>query len=234
MLDKFKKHLDNLDDKSADYNERLDVLKRKFQNTSLQSRILFGILVILIITAGISGMHHSSLSQKASDYDLALSAAQNRNADLTEKSQTKYITTPTGANDPDAANTIKAINDLFTKITTYKTAADYGQNWTDVSKIIKDKNFLSKNGFYPPLDTPNDPQDSMIAAKGDKSKTVSVSSYEISSNSFIVFVSQVYYRNDNDLNYLDKLQTTDNAFVVNGSANQIQSVETLNQPLLNN
>lgn len=233
MFDKFKKKLDDLDSKSAGYNEGLDNLSRKFKNTTLQSRILFVVLVILVITAAISGFHNNSLKQKASTYDLALSAAQNRNADLTQKSQTKYITTPNGQNDEDAANTIKSISNLFTKMTTYTSAQDYGQNWNDVAKVVKDKNFLSEKGFYPPLDS-KDPSDSMIAAKGDKSKTVSVNAYEISSNTFIVMVSQVYYTNDSDLDYLDKLQTTDNAFVVNGTANQINSIEQLNQPLLQN
>lgn len=233
MFDKFKKNLDDLNSKSEGYNENLDRLARKLKNTSLQSRILFGILVILVITAGISGLHHSSLSQKASTYDLALSAAQNRNADLTQKTQTKYITTPTGQADETAANTIKAINDLFTKVTTYTSATEYGQNWNDVAKVVKDKSFLSKKGFYPPLDTPN-PDDSLIAARGTKSKTVDVTSYEINSETYIVFVSQVYYNNKNDLQYMDKLKTTDNAFIVTGSANNLTQVETLNQPLLNN
>lgn len=204
-----------------------------FADLSLQNKIITGASAILLIIAIILGFTHSGLKAKENTYSMALDLAQNRNASLTAKTATKVISTPNGQLDEVASNNIKQINDIFTTLTTYKSATDYANNYNKAKNTITDQSFFSKDGFLPPLDN-NDPNKSTMASENIKSAPDAVQTYEINSTTFIVLVSQFFYHNDAALNYKDKLSSTNTALIINAQGGKITKASKLNAPNLTN
>lgn len=207
--------------------------KNPLADLSTQDKIVSGISVALVIIAILLGFHHNGLSKDASQYDLALNMAQNRNAELTQKSANKVISTPNGQLDEVASNNINQLTTLFNQLTTFKSATDYQNNINTAKQTVTDQSFFSSNGFLPVLDN-SDPNKSSIATQSIKSATDSVRTYEVSSTQFIVMVSQFYYHNDKVLQYRDKLSSTSNTLLISMNGGKITKVTNLNTPHLTN
>lgn len=231
MFDRLKKsHLDKAKEKDIDNTVKKPIID--LESISKQNKILACAAIILLIIAIFLGWHHSKLQTEVNTYDLALTSVQNRHAKLTENNTT-YISTPNGQVDENAADTIKNLQKLFTQLTEYTSGQTYQDNVNLAKQSITDPSFYSKNGFLPLLDNA-DPDKSTVQLDGIKSDNNYVHVYEIDSNHYLVFVSQFLYHNSGDLDYKDKLKSTDNALYITATATKISSVQTLNQPLLTN
>lgn len=231
MFNRLKKdHLDKAKLQDIDNTVKKPILD--LESMSKQNKIFAIVAIVLFVFAVFLGWHHGKLSDKANTYDLALTAVQNRHANLTEDTTT-YISTPNGQVDENAANTIKNLQKLFTQLTDYTSGQTYQDNINLAKQSISDQSFYSKDGFLPLLDNA-DPSKSTVQLDKIKSEPNYVHVYELDSNHYLVFTSQFLYHNGGDLQYKNKLKSTDNALYVTATATKISSVQTLNQPLLTN
>lgn len=210
------------------HNDKFDISQVSNQNKAFAC--IVGVLFLIALSLGFT---HNSLSMQADNADLALSQAQNKHAELTHV-DTQIISTPNGQVDEGAAETIKNINKLFTTLTTYISATQYQNNFKNAQQTVLDKSFFTKSGFLTPLDDQNNPENSSMAINKIKSEPNFVHTYQLSSGQYIVMISQYMYHNPADLNYKSKLETTNTALLVTGTANHITQVQNLNLPNLTN